>query len=296
MNAKERGFLLLTCTLGDPERKPLTVAQFRNLAKRMQTVERPTQSRELTKEDLNAYGYDRSTADRIIGLLADEFVLDKYISRGKKQDCIPISRISENYPLLVRQRLGLDAPGCLWAKGDVALLETEKIALVGSRELADENKAFAEKVGYEAARQGITLVSGNARGADRIAQDACLDNGGKVISVVADELCQCPLRENILYLSEDGFDLPFTSIRALSRNRVIHTLGYHTFVAQASIGEGGTWSGTTQNLQKGWSPVFCFDDGSAAAIEFVQMGATPIKPEQLNDIAALCADIQSFLE
>ncbi len=296
MNAKERGFLLLTCALGDPERKPLTVAQFRTLAKRMQTVERPIEARELSADDLVAYGYDRGTADRIIGLLADEFVLNKYISRGKKQDCMPISRISENYPLLVRQRLGLDAPGCLWAKGDITLLQTQKIALVGSRELAEENKAFAEKVGYEAARQGITLVSGNARGADRIAQEACLNNGGNVISVVADELCQCPTRENVLYLSEDGFDLPFTSIRALSRNRVIHTLGYHTFVAQSSIGEGGTWSGTTQNLQKGWSPVFCFDDGSAAAIEFVQMGATPIKPEQLNDISALYADTQSFLE
>ena len=32
MNGKERGFLLLTSHLGDPERKPLTVAQFRQLA------------------------------------------------------------------------------------------------------------------------------------------------------------------------------------------------------------------------------------------------------------------------
>ncbi len=296
MNAKERGFLLLTSWLGDPERKPLTVAQFRTLAKRMQTVERPIEARELSADDLVAYGYDRGTADRIIRLLDDEFVLDRYLTRGKKQDCMPISRISENYPLLVRQRLGLGAPGCLWAKGDVALLQTQKIALVGSRDLAEENKAFAEKVGYEAARQGITLVSGNARGADRIAQEACLANGGNVISVVADELCQCPAQDNVLYLSEDGFDLPFTSIRALSRNRVIHSLGYHVFVAQCTMGEGGTWSGTTKNLHKGWSSVFCFDDGSRAAIELAQMGATLIKPEQLSDLSALRADARSLFE
>lgn len=296
MNAGEQGFLLLTSSLGDPDRKPLTVAQFRNLAKQMQTVERPGENRELTAEDLVAYGYNRETANRIISLLADQFVLDKYLSRGKKLRCTPITRVSESYPAIMRRRLGLDAPGCLWAKGDVTLLETQKIALVGSREMEEGNKAFAAVVGYEAARQGITLVSGNARGADRIAQEACLENGGKVICVVADELCKQPARENVLYLSEDGFDLPFTSMRALSRNRVIHCLGYYTFVAQCAIAEGGTWSGTSQNLQKGWSPVFCYDDGSAAAVELAQMGATLVKPEQLSDFSALRADVRSLFE
>ena len=296
MNAKERGFLLLTCQLGVPERKPLTVAQFRTLAKRMQAGQRPTEERELTAADIVAIGYNRSMADRIVSLLNDGFVLEKYLSRGKKQDCYPISRISEQYPQIVHQRLGLDAPGCLWAKGDLSLLKMEKIALVGSRELAEVNRAFAEKVGMEAARQGFTLVSGNARGADRVAQQACLENGGKVISIVADELCKCPLQENVLYLSEEGFDLPFSATRALSRNRVIHVLGSRTFVAQASLGEGGTWSGTAKNLQNSWSPVFCFDDGSAAATELAQMGAALIEPEQLTDISALCAAASSFLE
>ncbi len=296
MNAKEQGFLLLTCQLGDPERKPLSVAQFRTLARRMQAAERPTEARELTGEDLIALGYSRPMADRIVDLLNDGFILDKYLSRGKKQDCFPISRISQEYPHAVHQRLGLDAPGCLWAKGDVALLETEKIALVGSRELAEANEKFAEQVGVEAARQGFTLVSGNARGADRVAQQACLENGGNVISVVADELCNCPGQKNVLYLSEEGFDLPFSAMRALSRNRVIHALASRTFVAQSSLGEGGTWSGTTKNLQKLWSPVFCFDDGSAAATELAQMGAALVKPEQLSDIFALCADVKSFLD
>ena len=40
MNNKERGFLLLTGHLGNPERKPLTVAQFRNLANRVAQMDR----------------------------------------------------------------------------------------------------------------------------------------------------------------------------------------------------------------------------------------------------------------
>ena len=295
MNGKERGFLLLTSQLGDPERKPLTVAQFRTLARRVSLMERPKHSGDITEEDLIGLGYDRRTAFRILQLLADEGCLERYLCRGKMKKCFPVSRAGEAYPAAVRKRLGTDAPGCLWLKGDASLLQTPMISLVGSRDLSGANLRFAQTVGAEAARQGITLVSGNARGADTAAQEACLQNGGKVISVVADELERHSLGENILYISEDSFDLPFTSQRALSRNRVIHGLGYMTFVAQCTLGRGGTWDGTVKNLQNNWSPVFCYADGSAAAGELEQLGATLIGGQQLSDFAALQSNIQSFL-
>jgi predicted Rossmann fold nucleotide-binding protein DprA/Smf involved in DNA uptake len=295
MTGKERGFFLLTSQLGDPERKPLTVAQFRTLARRVSLMETPKENREITEADLLALGYDRSTAFRIVQLLADEGQLDRYLYRGKLKNCFPVSRAGSAYPAAVRKRLGLDAPGCLWLKGDTSILQTPMISLVGSRDLAAPNRAFARAVGEEAARQGVTLVSGNARGADREAQEACLRNGGRVISVVADELENCPLQENVLYVSEDSFDLPFTAMRALSRNRVIHTLGYLTFVAQCALGKGGTWDGTVKNLSNNWSPVFCFADGSPAAAELEQLGATLIDIPQLSDFAALQSIIQSFL-
>ena len=294
MNAKERGFLLLTSRLGDPTRKPLSVAQFRTLANRVRTMEKPVHPRELTGGDLVALGYDRETARLILQLLQQEELLDRYVKQGLRHNCIPITRVSDAYPPAVRQRLGLDAPGCLWAKGNTALLSTQMIALVGSRDLREENRAFAESVGTEAAKQGITLVSGNARGADRVAQQACLDAGGNVISVVADELKREPVSERILYLSEEGFDLPFSGPRALSRNRVIHALGYLTLVAQSDLGMGGTWDGTIKNLRQRISPVFCFNDESPASKELEQMGATLVIPQQLSDLAALRGNMDKF--
>ena len=92
--------------------------------------------------------------------------------------------------------------------------------------------------------------------------DACLAAGGRVISVVADELTRNNGTENMLYISEEGYDEPFSTLRALSRNRVIHTLGRMVFVAQSSLEKGGTWDGTAKNLHFGWSPVACFRDGS----------------------------------
>ena len=287
MNAREAGFLLLGSTLGNPERKVLTTAQLRSLAARVSTMERPTEDRELVASDLTAMGYGPEMAGRILHLLTETQLLQRYLVRAKQADCVPLTRISEGYPVNLRRRLGLDSPGVLWAKGDLSILARPRIALVGSRDIAAPNAEFAARVGREAARQGYVLVSGNARGADRIAQKACLAAGGQVISVVADELVKQEHRENVLYLSEEGFDCPFTSMRALSRNRVIHALGEKTFVAQCNLGMGGTWSGTAKNLKENWSPVFCFRDGSEATIQLEQMGAISIELSDLTDIANL---------
>ena len=295
MRAAERGFLLLTCDFGYPERKPLTVSQLRTLAARTEMADRRLEERELEVADLLSLGYSSQMAQRIVSLLSDGPLLEHYLRRGEKFSCRAISRISQEYPLRLRKRLGLDAPGCLWTKGDISLLEAPKISLVGSRALLEENQIFAAEAGTQAAKQGYVLVSGNARGADRRAQEACLQNGGKVICVVADSLAEKPVEKNILYLSEDGFDHPFSAQRALSRNRVIHALSEKTLVAQSGLFTGGTWDGSTKNLQHGWSSLFCFDDGSPAAKALAQMGATLIGHRELGNLQALVSDYMNFL-
>ena len=295
MNAREVGFLLLSSTLGDPRRRPLTTAQLRTLGMRVSAMERPKENRELTPDDLMALGYGPDMAERILKLLADMPLLQYYMTKAKQADCVPVTRVSTDYPAHMRNRLGLDSPGVLWAKGDLSVLQMPMIALVGSRDIDVPNREFAAKAGEEAARQGFALVSGNARGADQIAQRACLNAGGRVISVVADELMKQECREGVLYLSEEGFDCPFTSIRALSRNRVIHTLGEKTLVAQCDLGHGGTWSGTVRNLKENWSPVFCFRDGSQAALQLEQQGAELIMPENLTNLNGLQSRAVNFL-
>lgn len=290
MNSRERGFLLLTSHLGDPERPVLSTAQLRTLAIRVRDMEMPTGNRRLLEGDLVALGYGRDMARRIVGLLEEEERLDACLYRGACVGCVPISRVSENYPRLLRQRLGLDSPGCLWAKGDRSVLYTPAVALVGSRDLGEENRKFAEKVGYEAAIQGLTLISGNARGADQTAQDACLKAGGRVISIVADELCRHTPQKNQLFLSEEDFEEAFSAQRALSRNRCIHALGWVVFVAQSRLYHGGTWNGTAKNLQFGWSPVACFRDDSESAVALSQMGASLVGLEDLGDLLAMAIE------
>ena len=283
MIARELGFLLLSSHLGEPARKPLTTAQLRILADRMAYAPRATEDRELATEDLTALGYSARMAEHIVTLLSEKDVLHYYLRKAQVLGCTPITRVSEGYPHHLRLRLGLDSPGVLWARGDTSFLNQPMISLVGSRELRERNWQFAAEVGRQAAIQGYVLVSGNARGADKTAQESCLASGGKVISVVADELWKQPLRENVLYLSEDDFEAAFSAQRALSRNRVIHALGLKTFVAQSSLHTGGTWDGTVKNLQKNWSPVYGFDDGTPAIRELSQLGLELVGMADLKD-------------
>ena len=296
MNPRERGFLLLSSHLGNPERKVLSAPQLRVLAKRIANSMPDQKERDLVTEDLVALGYGGEMARRILELLEDEVLLAHYLRRGQKAGCVALTRISTGYPLEVRKRLDLDSPACLWAKGDLSLLERPKVALVGSRDLREPNRVFAREVGRQAALQGFTLVSGNARGADKVAQEACLEAGGSVISVVADSLEDKTARQNLLYLSEESFDEPFSAQRALSRNRVIHALGAMTFVAQCSYQTGGTWDGTVKNLRFRWSDVYCMDDGSDAASALMQMGAKGITMAELQDFCGLYHPEWNFLE
>ena len=295
MIPRERGFLLLTSHLGDPERRVLTYPQLRDLAARVAAFPHGDGEGELTEFHLRQMGCCQELSRRIVQLLGQEAELDWYLSRGKRQDCIPICRISTGYPELLRFRLRGEAPGCLWGRGDLQLLNTPMVSLVGCRELGEANRLFAEAVGHQAAVQGLTLVSGNARGADRVAQESCLRSGGRVISIVADQLTKWSPRENALYLSEEDFDAPFTTQRAISRNRCIHAMGAMVFVAQANLEKGGSWYGSVQNLCHGWSHVAVFRDGSEAAERLIQMGAIPVSLEDLKDFALLAQPEQNFL-
>ena len=287
MTGAERGFLLLCCHLGNPERRPLTVAQFRKLSRRVRDAEKAPGDRELALSDLTRLGYGKAEAEQILSLFSEEELLDRYLHKAERTGCIPLTPLSPGYPRRLWEALGDDAPACLWARGDLTLLQEPGIALVGSRDLHPENREFARQVGIQAAKQDLILISGNARGADRTAQEAALAAGGKVISILADRLTDHDPHENLLYLSEEGFDLEFSAQRALSRNRCIHAMGFAAIAAQCSLRTGGTWDGSVKNLRFGWSPLYVFDDGSESADLLTEMGAVKISFDALKDLRNL---------
>lgn len=287
MTAAERGFLLLCAELGDG-RKPLTPAQFRALRAGVLAGTRAegNAERALTLDDLRALGCEPSFAERVLDLLGRERELDRYLSVAEELGIRPLTRVSPQYPSRLR-RLGDAAPAVLFCRGALSLLERPAVALVGSRELSPAGERFARKVGALAAAEGFVLVSGNARGADRTAQDACLAAGGSVLAVLPDGLHEhAPDSARICYLCEWGWHLPMVGYRALERNRLIHALGEKTLVAQSHL-NGGTWSGSEENLRRGWSPLFVHDDGSPGCAALISLGANAVQLEALCSLRTL---------
>ncbi|MBQ1371707.1 MAG: DNA-processing protein DprA [Oscillospiraceae bacterium] len=289
MTGPERGYLLLCAELGDGK-KPLTLPQLRTLAERIRLLSpaRPDPDRSVQLQDLRELGYDADFSARVVELLEREQALTEYLSVGTELGISPLTCISPDYPARLR-RLGARAPAVLFCRGDVALLKRPTVALVGSRELSAAGEAFARRVGVLAAQEGFTLISGNAHGADQVAQDACLEAGGTVIAILPESLSEHPPRNSrMLCLCESGWHLPMTAYRALDRNRLIHTLGEKCFVAQSRC-SGGTWRGSEENLRRGWSPLFVHDDGSPGCRALISMGGVGVRLESLHTLQGLSA-------
>lgn len=284
MTGGELGFLLLGSHLGDPERRPLSPVQLGRLWERVAMQSQHSEG-EVSLSYLRSLGYSQSDSLHLLRLLSQEKEAEAYVESARRQGFGCITRRSQNYPQILASTLGHRAPSVLWYKGDPGILNTTCISLVGSRDAARENLDFARAVGAEAAQQGLTLVSGGARGTDKVGQRACLDGGGNVICVIPDGFRDHHHpRKSLLYLSEDSFDLPFSARRALSRNHIIHILGEAVFVAQCGL-HGGTWDGTCTNLKSGWRPVYAYEKGVPDVL--LHMGANSVGMEQLEDLRGL---------
>jgi len=286
MTAAEEGVLLLCCKLGDEQAKPLTMARFRDLGLRVRAAMTGSDPlAELSVSDLLRLGYSKPNADQIVGLLDRQALLSQYLAAGERRGIVSITRVSPAYPLRVSRHRQLSSPPVLFAMGDLSLLTLPSVAVIGSRRLLPENEVFARTAGQRAAEEGFVLVSGNATGADQTAQNACLDAGGSCIVFVADRLMDQRPHDRILYISEDGYDLPFSPARALHRNALIHMQGDRAVAVQCTYGKGGTWEGCLDNLRHNWSPLFVFDDGTLGTRALIERGATGI--QALTSIAHL---------
>lgn len=272
----------------------LSLAQARELSRRARAagIGEEDPFRDVTVKDVRRLGYSEYEAGHIVSLLGRERQLDGYLLAAEKADVAVITRLDARFPQRLREQLGARCPAALFCRGDLELLQSVCVSVVGSRHLASPGAQFAAQAGRLAAREGFTLCSGDAMGADRTAQEACLRGGGSVLIFPATELVYCPARENVLYAAEGGFELGFSAQRALGRNRFIHAMGEKTLVAQTGFGKGGTWSGSLDNLQHEYSPLFVFDDKSEGARALCARGATPV--QALTSLQALTPAQLSF--
>jgi DNA processing protein len=76
-----------------------------------------------------------------------------------------------------------NAPPLVTAKGNLALLERPMVAIVGARNASAAACRFARGLAHDLGQEGVTVVSGLARGIDSAAHDGSLESG--TVAVIA---------------------------------------------------------------------------------------------------------------
>ncbi len=93
-----------------------------------------------------------------------------------------VTRLSDDYPAALTGIF--DPPPTLYARGDCPLNGERTFAVVGSRRCTRDGQRAAREIAEGLARQGVTVVSGLARGIDSHAHRGALDGHGRTVAVL----------------------------------------------------------------------------------------------------------------
>jgi predicted Rossmann fold nucleotide-binding protein DprA/Smf involved in DNA uptake len=241
---------------------------------------------------------DRSvTVARLQALLARGAALGLALEKWNRAGLWVVSRADPDYPERLKLRLRSESPAVLFGCGNKSLLNRGGVAVVGSRDATEDDLAFTEKLGKNAATQGYSIISGGARGIDQSAIIGALKSRGTAVGVLADSLLRSatsakyrkPVMSGDLVLMtpfnpEAGFNVG----NAMSRNRYIYCLADAAVVVSSTPGKGGTWNGAFENLKAAWVPLWVKHNISTNSgnWELVRMGAHWL-PDNLKSIATL---------
>lgn len=199
---------------------------------------------------------DRSLLERVRGIpkKAVENILARHFEKDPEKELKRLSEAGiqliclkdEVYP----KNLGLihDPPPVIFVKGSLAITDVLSVAVVGSRSASYQGKRYAQKLCRDLAHQGITIVSGFARGIDTAAHTGSLDGGGRTLAVLGcgldinyprqnRELRKRIIRSGAL-ITEFPLGVPPEGKNFPARNRLISGLSLGVIVVEAGRRSG----------------------------------------------------------
>ena len=172
--------------------------------------------------------------------------VDATLAWAKRPENHVITLADQAYP---RTLLEIpDPPTVLYAVGRVALLQGDKLAIVGSRNATSQGERNAESFAKTLGEAGLTIVSGLAMGIDAAAHRGGLGTSGSTITVLGtgvdvvyprrnEDLAAAIAKEGLL-LSEFPLGTPPVAHNFPRRNRLISGLGRGCLVVEAAAASG----------------------------------------------------------
>lgn len=174
-------------------------------------------------------------------------------------EIIPI--VSDEYSQILKENLKTkSSPPILYVKGNKKLLNEDCVAVVGSRNAGSTSLKFTENLSVELAKNFKVVVSGFAKGVDKMALDSSIKNNGNSIIVLPQGILTFSsgfkkyypqlVEGQILVLSTFPPNVPWNVGLAMARNVYIYGLASEIYVAESGK-DGGTWNGALDGLKKG---------------------------------------------
>jgi len=164
----------------------------------------------------------------------------------EKEGIHPVCYMDEQYPGSLKNIY--DPPPVLFCKGDLSRNDANAVAIVGSRRCSLYGLQMAERLAFDLAERGITVISGMARGIDSAAHKGALKAGGRTIAVMgsgfrhvyppeAGKLVRA-ISENGAVLTEHSSDVLPHRGNFPRRNRIISGLAKGVVVVEAARRSG----------------------------------------------------------
>lgn len=277
--------LLLTQRLVEAEASPLKAAEFWSVVECVPDLGallglRPDEIGETAQ-------VDESTAQRIGALLAVVTAFAFALDDAQQSGLRLLSGLSEHFPAVMKERLGRAAPPLLYVFGDAGLLGQSALGIVGSRAVSEGGSKIAREAALAAVKAGLGVISGGAKGVDRLAMNAAVDAGGHVVGVVADSLLRTARDSEVRRaVNDDQLCLcspykptaGFSVANAMGRNKLIYAMSTATLVVECEEGSGGTWAGAVEALRGRTAPVIAWTGVGASSgnIALAHRGAHPL--------------------
>ena len=130
-------------------------------------------------EELRRAGLDRRSVENLLASRST-LDLDRQLARVAATGARILTWESHDYPRLLREIP--DSPPVLYVRGELA--DDWSVAVVGTRRASAYGRQATRHLVTVLARNGITIVSGLARGIDSEAHRAALDAGGRTMAVL----------------------------------------------------------------------------------------------------------------
>ena len=175
------------------------------------------------------------------------YYVEDTIKNYDKLGIVVVTIRSDNYPELLKE---IDSsPIMLYCKGNIDLLNTDCLAVVGTRRATKYGKDNCNKFVKDIASENITIVSGLAEGIDTVAHKSTLEVGGNTIAVLGGGLLNIYPSSNIslaedildndgLLISEYKPNEPSMTYHFPIRNRIIAGLSKAVFIVEATENSG----------------------------------------------------------